>query len=62
MKIVNGILDTIAVVICLAGLGMIGFVLWFVSLFTHFTVLDFVLLAVTIAFVIWRFWRWERDA
>jgi hypothetical protein len=60
MKIVNGILDTIAVLICLAGLGMIGFVLWFVSLFTDFSVWDFVGLAAVAAFVIWRFWRWDR--
>ena len=62
MKIVNGILDAIAVIICLAGLGFIGFMLWFVSLFTDFSVLDFVGLAAVISFVIWRFWRWERDA
>ena len=60
MKIVNGILDTIAVLICLAGLGSIGFVLWFVSLFTDFSVLDFVGLAVVMAFVVWRFWRWDK--
>ena len=60
MRIVNGILDTIAVLICLAGLGMIGFMLWFVSLFTDFSVWDFVGLAAVVAFVIWRFVRWDK--
>lgn len=60
MKIINGILDTIAVLICLAGLGFIGFMLWFVSLFTDWSMLDFVGITAVIAFVVWRFWRWDR--
>lgn len=60
MKIINGILDTIAVLICLAGLGFIGFMLWFVSLFTDWSLWDFAGITIVIAFVIWRFWRWDK--
>ena len=61
MRIINGILDTIAVLICFAGIGMIGFVFWFVSLFINFSLWDLAGLVAVIAFVFWRYWRWDKE-